>query len=214
MASSTSNPTTTAFANAPPTSASSTSFAPLPAHAHIHHVSTSIPPLSRTPSLGGTRSAEPHPSFSSSQPVRVSILGHDSYIIGYNLAQYAAKETVKLFSGESGRASSFIVLTDRVLQKLHLPPLLAALQQAIDEQYPNPNEDKPRLLSYAIATGEANKTRERKAEVEDWMLGMGCTRDSVLLCLGGGVVGDLGGELRETRRCRVERGKVLLGFDG
>ena len=135
---------------------------------------------------------EQHPSFASSQPVRVSILGHDSYIIGYNLAGYAAKEVVKLFSGESGRASSFVVLTDRNIAKLHLPPLLSALQAAIDEQYPT-GEEKPRLLTYAIAPGEANKTRERKAEVEDWMLGVGCTRDSVLLCLGGGVIGDLGG---------------------
>lgn len=155
-----------------------------------------MPPLSRTPSLGAR--TEPHPSFSSNQPVRVSILGHDSYVIGYNLATFAAREIVRLFSGESGRASSFVVLTDRTIARLHLPPLLAALQAAIDEMYPNPGDEKPKLLNYAITGGEANKTRERKAEVEDWMLSMGCTRDSALICLGGGVVGDLGGFVAAT----------------
>ncbi|CAE8690108.1 unnamed protein product, partial [Polarella glacialis] len=51
----------------------------------------------------------------------------------------------------------------------------------------------PRLLRFAFAAGEASKNRETKGAIEDFMLGHQCTRDSAILALGGGVVGDLAG---------------------
>mmetsp|Transcript_14979 Transcript_14979/g.41048 ORF Transcript_14979/g.41048 Transcript_14979/m.41048 type:complete len:391 (-) Transcript_14979:99-1271(-) len=56
----------------------------------------------------------------------------------------------------------------------------------------------PRLLSYTFEPGEASKTRETKAAVEDFMLANRCTRDSAVIALGGGVVGDLSGFLAAT----------------
>lgn len=50
----------------------------------------------------------------------------------------------------------------------------------------------------AVAPGEASKCRAVKAEVEDWMLEQHVNRDSCLIALGGGVVGDLGGFIAAT----------------
>jgi pentafunctional AROM polypeptide len=46
--------------------------------------------------------------------------------------------------------------------------------------------------------GEESKSRAVKAEVEDWMLSEGCNRDTVMIALGGGVIGDLCGFIAAT----------------
>ena len=55
----------------------------------------------------------------------------------------------------------------------------------------------PTILHYIIQPGEENKNRKTKAEVEDFMLSNSCTRDTCLVALGGGVVGDLAGWCHE-----------------
>jgi hypothetical protein len=49
------------------------------------------------------------------------------------------------------------------------------------------------LLVRAVAPGESAKCRETKAELEDWLLDNACNRDTCVIALGGGVVGDLVG---------------------
>merc|ERR1711879_84346 len=44
-----------------------------------------------------------------------------------------------------------------------------------------------------MPNGEMHKTRETKAKIEDFMLEKRCLRDTVVLALGGGVVGDVSG---------------------
>eukprot|EP00421_Protoceratium_reticulatum_P068898 CAMPEP_0168405586 /NCGR_PEP_ID=MMETSP0228-20121227/25216_1 /TAXON_ID=133427 /ORGANISM="Protoceratium reticulatum, Strain CCCM 535 (=CCMP 1889)" /LENGTH=395 /DNA_ID=CAMNT_0008419215 /DNA_START=57 /DNA_END=1241 /DNA_ORIENTATION=+ len=56
----------------------------------------------------------------------------------------------------------------------------------------------PRLLTYAFEPGESSKSRETKAEIEDFMLANRCARDTVVVALGGGVVGDLAGFVAAT----------------
>merc|ERR1740121_3354021 len=51
---------------------------------------------------------------------------------------------------------------------------------------------------YEIPAGEPSKSREIKAAIEDFMLEKRCTRDTVVVALGGGVVGDLSGFLAAT----------------
>lgn len=48
-----------------------------------------------------------------------------------------------------------------------------------------------RLLTYQVSPGENNKNRKTKAEVEDFLLSKGCTRDTVIIAVGGGVIGDM-----------------------
>jgi pentafunctional AROM polypeptide len=54
------------------------------------------------------------------------------------------------------------------------------------------------LLTYAIPPGEQEKHRATKSKLEDWMLSQGCTRDTLLITLGGGVVCDLVGFVAAT----------------
>src|SRR5690606_14833914 len=49
-----------------------------------------------------------------------------------------------------------------------------------------------------VPPGEASKTRQTKGEIEDWMLSQGCTRDTIILALGGGVIGDMIGYVAAT----------------
>ena len=50
----------------------------------------------------------------------------------------------------------------------------------------------------SFPAGEANKIRETKRDIEDAMLTIGCGRDTVVIALGGGVVGDLAGYVAAT----------------
>jgi pentafunctional AROM polypeptide len=53
-------------------------------------------------------------------------------------------------------------------------------------------------LDYIVPPGELSKSRATKDAIEDFMLKEGCTRDSCILALGGGVVGDLAGFVAST----------------
>jgi 3-dehydroquinate synthase len=55
-----------------------------------------------------------------------------------------------------------------------------------------------RVLRRAIPTGERFKTRESWASLTDWMLESQCGRDTTVVALGGGVVGDLAGFVAAT----------------
>jgi 3-dehydroquinate synthase len=50
-----------------------------------------------------------------------------------------------------------------------------------------------RVEQLTFPGGEANKTRDTKAWIEDRLLGLGAGRDSALVAVGGGVVGDVAG---------------------
>jgi pentafunctional AROM polypeptide len=57
---------------------------------------------------------------------------------------------------------------------------------------------RSRFLTHTIPPGETSKSREGKAAVEDFLLLNKCTRDTVILALGGGVIGDLVGFVAAT----------------
>ena len=80
-----------------------------------------------------------------------------------------------------------ILITDQRVRPLHAEPLAAVLRQAglrID------------LLSFPA--GEEHKTRQTKADLEDRMVALGAGRDTAVLAVGGGVVGDLAGFVAAT----------------
>ena len=54
------------------------------------------------------------------------------------------------------------------------------------------------MLLHTITPGEASKTRAVKQQIEDWMIHSHCGRDTCLVALGGGVVGDLTGFVAAT----------------
>jgi len=80
------------------------------------------------------------------------------------------------------KSASFIVITDKNVAKHHLKKVTRLLKKS-----------GYRSLSYIGRSGEKFKTPKELFKILRWMAKKGATRDSVVLCLGGGVVGDIGG---------------------
>ncbi|KAI1781989.1 EPSP synthase-domain-containing protein, partial [Ganoderma leucocontextum] len=115
---------------------------------------------------------------------KVSILGKDSIHCGFHLVPYIVKTVTETLS-----SSAYVLVTDTHVGNLHL----AAFQAEFDRAPTN-----ARLLSYVLSPGETSKSRKGKAEIEDFLLLNKCTRDTVILALGGGVIGDLVGFVAAT----------------
>lgn len=93
------------------------------------------------------------------------------------------------------KPSAFVIVSDKTVQGHYGARLVAAFKREGITEEP---ASKPRLLSYAFKPGEDSKNRQTKADVEDFMLANRCTRDTVVIALGGGVVGDLSGFIAAT----------------
>ncbi|KAK7204751.1 EPSP synthase-domain-containing protein [Myxozyma melibiosi] len=119
---------------------------------------------------------------------RVSILGSDSIVVGYNLIKEMLKEIVSELP-----SSTYVLITDTNIAPLHLDTFLTTFAELTANI-----EKPPRLIWQTVAPGEHSKSRKTKASIEDWMLQNRCTRDSVLLALGGGVIGDMAGYIAAT----------------
>lgn len=120
-------------------------------------------------------------------PQKISILGQDSIVADYGLwPEFVATDLVNHV-----QSSTYVLITDTNLNDIYVPPFQAWFQS---QQL----ADNARLLTYAIPPGEASKSRETKAEIEDWMLSQKCTRDTVIIALGGGVIGDMIGYVAAT----------------
>lgn len=121
---------------------------------------------------------------------KVSILGKESIHCGFHLVPYIVQTIL-----ETLPSSAYVLVTDTNVAKLHL----TAFETAFEEHIHNLTlTSKPRFLSHVISPGETSKSREGKAEVEDYLLSHKCTRDTVILALGGGVIGDLVGFVAAT----------------
>ncbi|KAH9944655.1 aromatic amino acid family biosynthesis-like protein [Amylocystis lapponica] len=100
---------------------------------------------------------------------KVSILGKESIHCGFHLVPYIVDTVLQTLS-----SSTYVLVTDTNVANLHLPSFRTAF-------------DTHQL-----------KSREGKAEIEDFLLLNKCTRDTVVLALGGGVIGDLVGFVAAT----------------
>lgn len=125
----------------------------------------------------------------------ISILGRPSIRLGFHLAPYIAHTVLTEL-----HSSTYVLITDSNLSSRHLP----ALKEAFESQLPSSS----RLITYTLPPGEQSKCREMKAVLEDWLLDHRCTRDTVVLALGGGVIGDLIGFvsatfMRGVRFCQI-----------
>jgi len=84
------------------------------------------------------------------------------------------------------RAHCYAVISDDNVAPLHAGPLMAELAK------------HGRTSLHVMPSGEAHKTRDTWARVTDGMLDAGCGRDTTVVALGGGVVGDLAGFVAAT----------------
>ncbi|EGE80052.1 pentafunctional AROM polypeptide [Blastomyces dermatitidis ATCC 18188] len=124
-------------------------------------------------------------------PTKISILGRESIVADFGIwRNYVAKDLLNSCS-----SSTYILISDTNITPLYLD----GFQKSFDDAAANLSP-KPRLLTYEIPPGESSKSRETKAGIEDWMLTRQppCGRDTVIIALGGGVIGDLIGFVAAT----------------
>ncbi|KAG6809949.1 hypothetical protein H0H92_013940 [Tricholoma furcatifolium] len=121
---------------------------------------------------------------------KVSILGKESIHCGFHLIPYIAQTVIANL-----QSSTYILVTDSNIAKFHLKTFEQEFEAALDRLS---GTSKPRFLTHVIPPGETSKSREGKADVEDFLLLNRCTRDTVILALGGGVIGDLIGFVAAT----------------
>ena len=125
----------------------------------------------------------------SNDPTKVPILGKETIVVDYGLWQsYIAHDLLTTI-----KSSTYVLITDTNLGSTYIPTFERSFQQEAANL-----PSSPRLLTYQIAPGENSKSRSTKGVVEDWLLSQGCTRDTVIIALGGGVIGDMIGFVAAT----------------
>nr|1DQS_A Chain A, PROTEIN (3-DEHYDROQUINATE SYNTHASE) [Aspergillus nidulans]1DQS_B Chain B, PROTEIN (3-DEHYDROQUINATE SYNTHASE) [Aspergillus nidulans]1NR5_A Chain A, 3-DEHYDROQUINATE SYNTHASE [Aspergillus nidulans]1NR5_B Chain B, 3-DEHYDROQUINATE SYNTHASE [Aspergillus nidulans]1NRX_A Chain A, 3-dehydroquinate synthase [Aspergillus nidulans]1NRX_B Chain B, 3-dehydroquinate synthase [Aspergillus nidulans]1NUA_A Chain A, 3-DEHYDROQUINATE SYNTHASE [Aspergillus nidulans]1NUA_B Chain B, 3-DEHYDROQUINATE len=126
-----------------------------------------------------------------SNPTKISILGRESIIADFGLwRNYVAKDLISDCS-----STTYVLVTDTNIGSIYTPSFEEAFRKRAAEITPS-----PRLLIYNRPPGEVSKSRQTKADIEDWMLSQNppCGRDTVVIALGGGVIGDLTGFVAST----------------
>ncbi len=122
-------------------------------------------------------------------PTKIPILGQDNIIVDHGVwLDYVTHDILTHL-----KSSTYVVITDTNLFPLYVPAFQAVFNAAAEA-----SNASVRLLTYTIPPGETSKGRETKAEIEDWMLSQKCTRDTVIIALGGGVIGDMIGYVAAT----------------
>ncbi|KAG0222912.1 3-dehydroquinate dehydratase (3-dehydroquinase) [Actinomortierella wolfii] len=122
---------------------------------------------------------------------KVSILGQETIIFGFHIFDYLLQDVLTNI-----KSSTYVIVTDENLSRLYLERFKTSFQANLVKLGLDANP--PRLLTYVVPPGEETKSRAVKGEIEDFMLGQGCTRDTVLFAMGGGVIGDLVGFVAAT----------------
>ena len=136
--------------------------------------------------------------------ITVPILGKDSIVVDYGLWRHFIVNDVL----RNIPSSTYVLICDSNLAKLdyvsHFKTRFDTERESLGRR-----AEETRLLIYdRVKPGETSKSRRTKAEIEDWLLQQGCTRDTVILALGGGVMGDLIGfvaatYMRGVRFCQI-----------
>lgn len=124
--------------------------------------------------------------------LKVSILGKESIHCGFHLIPYIARTVLATLP-----SSTYVLITDTNVANFHLEEFEREFNAELAGSS-GANNSKARFLSLVISPGETSKSREGKANIEDFLLANRCTRDSVILALGGGVIGDLVGFVAAT----------------
>ncbi|KAK3673308.1 3-dehydroquinate dehydratase (3-dehydroquinase) [Recurvomyces mirabilis] len=134
----------------------------------------------------------------------ISILGKDAIVVDYGLwNNYIATDLLTNIL-----STTYVLICDTNLAAL---PYISAFRTRFESTRESLGKrpEEARLLIYdQIRPDETSKSRQTKGKVEDWLLKQGCTRDTVILALGGGVIGDMVGfvaatYMRGVRFCQI-----------
>eukprot|EP00929_Paragymnodinium_shiwhaense_P042531 TRINITY_DN21998_c0_g2_i1.p1 TRINITY_DN21998_c0_g2~~TRINITY_DN21998_c0_g2_i1.p1 ORF type:complete len:1551 (+),score=381.55 TRINITY_DN21998_c0_g2_i1:60-4655(+) len=119
-------------------------------------------------------------------PVReIPVIGGSVVYVGNGLLRKIPSEITAKGSGI--KASRFVIVSDRTVFGLYGQILVDAFKECGHTP-----------LTFQIPPGENSKHRRVKEQIEDYMLANKCQRDTCLVALGGGVVGDLTGYVAAT----------------
>ncbi len=86
-------------------------------------------------------------------------------------------------------AHVYAIITDENVGPVAAASVVASIRHHVPEA---------RVILQGIVPGEASKTRETWLALTDWLLEQRCGRDTTVIALGGGVVGDLAGFVAAT----------------
>ncbi|TVY80434.1 Pentafunctional AROM polypeptide [Lachnellula suecica] len=126
---------------------------------------------------------------STAAPTRIAILGKEDIVVEFDLwKSFVAGDLLSNLP-----SSTYVLITDTNIAPIYVPAFRTSFEALAAK-----SNAPPRLLNYEIPPGEHSKGRETKAEIEDWMLSQQCTRDTVIIALGGGVIGDMIGYVAAT----------------
>ena len=115
---------------------------------------------------------------------------HTIDVLGYQVIVGAgALKTLGDACERVAPARRYAIISDDQVARHWLTPATAAISSAIPGAT---------VISTTVPAGEASKTREQWATLTDWLLSEGAGRDTVVVALGGGVVGDLAGFVAAT----------------
>ncbi|KAG7699323.1 hypothetical protein KL930_004675 [Ogataea haglerorum] len=120
---------------------------------------------------------------------KVDILGAKTIHVGYQMREHVCEEIVG-----NKASSTYVLITDsNIVNAGHLDAYKSSMLLAMSKLRP-----ESRLLTYVVSPGESNKNRATKAAIEDYLLSQGCTRDTFIIAIGGGVIGDMIGFVAAT----------------
>jgi len=117
----------------------------------------------------------------------IDTLGYPIVVASGGLAQVAR------LVEERAPSHRYAIVTDENVAAHYLDHVCASLVAGSSR-----GVTRDRVHTVIIPAGEQHKTRERWSAITDALLTQGCGRDTAVIALGGGVVGDLGGFVAAT----------------
>ena len=118
------------------------------------------------------------------------VMTHTIDVLGYQvLVGPGALDTLGRVCDRVAPARRYAIISDDQVARHWLTPATAAISSAMP---------RATVISTTVPAGEASKTREQWTALTDWLLSEGAGRDTVVIALGGGVVGDLAGFVAAT----------------
>ena len=117
----------------------------------------------------------------------IDTLGYPIVVASGGLAQIAR------IAEEHAPAHRYAIITDDHVAPHYLDHVARSLLERSSR-----GVTADRVHSVVIPAGEEHKTRERWSAITDTLLAHGCGRDTAIIALGGGVIGDLAGFVAAT----------------
>ena len=125
---------------------------------------------------------------------RVTILGQQNILLGRGLwLNHVAQDLLQNVKNDHTSDTKFALVTDTNLASTYVPAFTESFEQARRK-----SNSADSLITYRIPPGESSKSRDTVAALHDWLAENKCTKDTVVIALGGGVVGDMTGYCAAT----------------